>query len=130
LHGKEGLRIGNGRRHLEPVAHDAGVGQQRRLFARAVAGDQCRVEAVVHFAIVFALAQDGRPAQPGLGTLKDEELEPPVVVVYRHAPFGVVVGDVEFGTSVRPAAALHRDYSPLFLGEGLPAVQNRCARPG
>ena len=50
------------------------------------------------------LAQDRQPGQPGLERLQAELLEQPHVVVLRHAPLVVVVGQVDLGRA-GPAAA-------------------------
>src|SRR5690606_41873933 len=53
------------------------------------------IEVVERGAVVLALAQDGNPAQPGLGTFQRQELEQGTVVMERHAPLVVVVVLVE-----------------------------------
>ncbi|MCY1551392.1 hypothetical protein D9M68_877190 [compost metagenome] len=101
-----GLRVGNGRRHLELVAHDAGIGQQLGHLVRAVRGDLARVPVVESGAVAFALVQDGFPAQPGLCAFEIEHLEQAQFVVARQAPLFVVVGDVFGIGGIGPAAAV------------------------
>src|SRR5262249_39228362 len=93
------LEIGAGREHaaldLQAVAHDAGVLHQRLDLLRREARDLLRREAGEGAAEIVALAQDGDPGQPGLEAVEDELFEQRAVVVFRHAPFLVVIGDVE-----------------------------------
>jgi hypothetical protein len=79
--------------NLGPVAHDPRICQQRRDLPFVVAGDLPRVEPVEGAPVSVPLAQDRVPAQPRLGTVKDEEFEKDAIVVYGNAPFFVVVGD-------------------------------------
>jgi hypothetical protein len=67
------------------------------------AGDLPRIEAGEGAPVVLALVQDRRPAQSGLRPFQRDELEQHAIVVHRHAPFLVVVRDVELGA--RPATA-------------------------
>src|SRR5258705_406796 len=48
--------------------------------------------------------QDGLPAEPGVRAFEQQELEEHALVVHRHAPFLVVIGDAEWRG--RPCAAL------------------------
>src|SRR5262249_34437772 len=89
------------------VAHDAGVLHQRLDLLRGEARDLLRREAGEGAAEVVALAQDGDPGQPGLEAVENELFEQRAVVVFRHAPFLVVIGDVERvllgpGTALEP----------------------------
>ena len=103
LDGEEGLGVGNGGGDFEAVADDAGIAKEFAGLAAAVAGDFAGVEMVEGGAIVFALVEDGFPAQAGLGALEDEEFEEEAVVVDGEAPFAVVVLDHEGGCG--PVAA-------------------------
>jgi hypothetical protein len=95
-HREKGLRVADGRRNLQPVAHDAGVAEQRVYFALTIARDNGRIEIVEYFAVALALAQDGVPAEAGLRAFEHQKLEQQPVVVYRHAPLLVVVANREF----------------------------------
>ena len=103
------VEIGARRAHraldLHAVAHDAGVLHQPLDLLRRVARDLLRLEAVEGAAEVVALAQDGDPGQPGLEAVEHELFVERAVVVFRHAPFLVVIGDVE-RVLLRPRAAL------------------------
>ena len=80
---------------LGAIAHDAGVLHQALDFRRPVAGDFFRHKAVEGAAEIFALAQNGDPRQAGLKAVEHELFVERAVVVFRHAPFLVVIGDVE-----------------------------------
>ena len=88
---------------FQAVADDAGIGEQLANLPLVVAGHLLGIETVEDFAVALALAQDGVPAQPGLGPLQDEELEEFAVVVDRHAPLRVVIRNVD--GVLRPGAA-------------------------
>ena len=90
---------------LHAVAHDAGVLHQPLDLLRRVARDLLRLETVEGAAEIVALAQDGDPRQAGLEAVEHELLVERAVVVFRHAPFLVVIGDVE-RVVLRPRAAL------------------------
>src|SRR4029450_937601 len=62
---------------------------------------------------VLALAQDGDPGQPGLKAVEDELLVERAVVVFGHAPFLVVIGDVE-RVLLGPGTA----FEPIRVEEG------------
>src|ERR1051326_5342841 len=93
------LEIGARGKHrgfdLRAVAHDAGVRHQPCHLGRAVARDFLRVEAIEGAAEIFPLAQDRDPRQAGLEAVEHELLVERAVVEFRHAPFLVVIGDVE-----------------------------------
>ena len=62
LHRQECFGVTNGRRDLEPIAHNAWVGKQIGDFARVVARDLPGVEVVEDTAVVLTLVQNGGPA--------------------------------------------------------------------
>src|SRR5665213_3428654 len=64
-------------------------------FLGRVTRDFFRIEIVEHAAEVVALAQDGDPRQPGLEAVKHQLLVQRPVIPLRHAPFLVVIGDIE-----------------------------------
>src|SRR5450631_138452 len=80
---------------LGAVADDAGVVHQRMQLFGVVARDLFRDEIVEGAAKVVALAQDRDPRQPGLKTVEDELFVQRAVIIFRHAPFGVVIGQVK-----------------------------------
>ena len=89
--------------------------EQARDIRIAVAGDDRRIEIGKRAPIVLALPQDGDPRQPRLRAFEDQELEQFAVVVAGHAPFLVVVFDIERVVSA-PGAAIDlghgADYAP------------------
>src|SRR5258706_2251577 len=62
-------------RNFQAIADDAGIGEQLFDFFRAVAGDLLGIEAVEHFSIAFALAQDRVPAQTRLRAFQNKRSE-------------------------------------------------------
>ena len=60
-----------------------------------VARDFLRLEIVEGAAEILALAQDRDPRQPGLESVEHEFLVECAIVEFRHAPFVVVIGDIE-----------------------------------
>src|SRR6266446_4411719 len=81
---------------------------------------------------LLALAQDGDPGEPGLEAVEDELLEERAIVVLGHAPFLVVIGDVE-RVLLGPGAAFEpirmeedRAHSAAFASPG----HTNCAQAG
>ncbi len=89
---------------LGAVAHDAGVGHQALDLWLAVARDFFRRKTVEGAAEIFALAQDGDPRQSGLKAVEHELFVKRAVIIFRHAPFLVVIGEIE-RIVFRPRAA-------------------------
>src|SRR5437588_4100064 len=85
-HGEKHFRILDGGRDLKAVPHDSAVAQQPLNVALAVAGDFLRAKPVERVPIVFPLFQNGGPAQPGLRTFKNKELEEHSIIMHRDAP--------------------------------------------
>src|SRR6185369_224518 len=102
--GEEGAGVDHRRRDLGAVADDARVRQESGGLLRTVAGDDFGIEIVEGTAVAVPAAQDGDPGESGLRSLQDEHLEQAAVVVQRHTPLLVVVGDVE-RIAGSPAAA-------------------------
>src|SRR5258708_910609 len=90
-----GLCAGDRTLDLGAIANDAGIVHQRMNFFRVVARDLLRLKVVESFAKIFALAQDRDPGQPGLKAVEDEFFVQGAVVIFRHAPFGVVIGHIK-----------------------------------
>src|SRR3954464_13321468 len=80
---------------LHAIAHDAGVAHQPLDLLRSVARDLLRCEAIEGTAEILALTQDRDPGEPGLEAVEHKLLVERAVVVFRHAPFIVVIGDVD-----------------------------------
>jgi hypothetical protein len=79
--GQEGAGVLDDPGDLEPVADDAGIGEERPDPGRAVGGDLPRIEAIEGPAVARPLPEDGDPREAGLGALEAQELEEPAVVV-------------------------------------------------
>src|SRR5881394_1312505 len=103
------FRILDCRRNLQPVPHDPGVAEQPFHIARAVARDLFRAKSVERLAIVFPFLENRCPAQSGLCALEDQKLKQLSIVMNRHAPFLIVVGEVWFVN--RPGTTRHRSRS-------------------
>src|SRR5207245_2597609 len=95
-------------------------------FPRAVFGDDRGIKLVEGFSVVPSLLQDRLPTQTRLRSFEDQELEQQTVVVDRHAPFGVMVLDVELG--LRPRTTKHLSLRRASLGRGAAGsvVTARC----
>src|SRR5262249_24333193 len=116
---------------LRAVAHDTRIGHQPRDLCRAVARDFPRIEAVERAAEILALAQDGDPGEAGLKAVEHELLVERAVVELRHAPFLVVIGDVErilLGTRTAQQAVrmLRREHRAHACGCASPGNGNRA----
>src|SRR6202021_543316 len=68
---------------------------QRGCLFGVVARDLLRAEIVEGTAEIFAPAQDRDPGQPGLETVEYQLFIQRAVVIFRHAPFGVVIGHIK-----------------------------------
>jgi len=92
---------------LGPRADDAGIVQQALAVGLAVAGDLLRVETVEGGAEGRALFQDGDPRQARLESVQHQLFPEGARVTFGHAPFLVVIGDIE-GVGAAPATAAGR----------------------
>src|ERR1700722_18982165 len=90
-----GLRTVDGALDLGAVAHDADVVHQRVDLLRVIARDLLGLEIVERLSEIVALAQNRDPRQPGLETVENQFFIERAVVIFRHAPFGVVIGHVK-----------------------------------
>jgi hypothetical protein len=105
------LGVRDRRLDLGAVADDSGVVHQPLDIARAEARDRGGIEASECAPVPVALAQDGRPREPGLRTLEHEQLEQMAFVVRRNTPLLVVVGEQRLARRPAAARALAR-YAP------------------
>ena len=90
------------------------------IFASVVSRDACGIEIVEHAPVMLALVENGGPAQARLRAFQHNELEERAIVMERHAPFRVVVGDV--GLALRPSATLGH-----FVNERRAPVVNKVS---
>jgi hypothetical protein len=102
---KKRVRILDRGRNLQSVAHDPGIAEQPFHIARAVMRDLLRAKTVERFAIVLSFLENRRPAEPGLRALEDQKFKQLSIIVNRHAPFSIMIGDVWF--SSRPGTTRH-----------------------
>src|SRR5260370_11454103 len=107
LHFEESAGVADGGVDFQAVADDSGVAEQFANFLFVVARDFLRIEPVKHFAIPRALLQDPVPPQPRLRSFPYQELEPLVFVMHGHAPYLVVIGDVQL--TLRPGTTWSGD---------------------
>ena len=116
LHLEDALRVVDRRLDLAAVAHDAGVAEQSFDVAFGERGDGGGIEPGEGGAVSLALVEDRAPAQARLRAFEGEELEVLGVVVRRHPPLVVVIGDHErFGPRpLAPRLVLRRRH-----GQGL-----------
>ena len=103
---QKGLCVLDRRLYFTPVPHDAGVRHQRLQLLWAILGNNHGIKAVEGPAERLPLFQDREPGQPRLKALQNQHLEELPVVMLRPPPLLVVVGDVELGGRVSPAATL------------------------
>src|SRR3984957_7501185 len=80
---------------LGAIANDADIVHQRVNFLGVVMCDLFGLEIVEGAAEIVALAQDRDPGQPGLETVEYQLFIQRAVVIFRHAPFGVVIGHIK-----------------------------------
>ena len=92
---QEGACVADGGLEFAAMADQPGVLHEGVDFLRIEARDFLGVEPCKGFAVVLALTQDRQPREAGLRTFEDELFEVQSIIVHRHAPFFVMVGDVQ-----------------------------------
>ena len=110
---EEGARVEGDGFEFTAVAHQAGVPHEGVDFLGVEAGELADVEARESLPVVFALLQHGDPGEPGLGAFEDELFEEPAVVPHGHAPFFIVIGDVQRIFSAPEATCLRLGHVSL-----------------
>jgi hypothetical protein len=118
---KISLRIGDERLHFEAISDDPRILQQASALGGVVAGHFLGVEIVEGSRVVFALAQNGEPAQACLRAFETQHLEQLLVIVQRPPPFRIVIRNVQ-GIRRAPRAAqlavgmpLRSQFSPVWM---------------
>src|SRR5690242_14510884 len=115
---KERARVADGRHHLLAIPDDARILQELPDLTAVVAGHAIRVEPVERLEKARAFVEDHAPREPGLEAIQDELREEVAIVVERHAPLFVVVGEHQRVVVAGPAALDH--YSRILHGAGSP----------
>lgn len=90
-----GLGIAAGGLELETVANDPWVEHQLIDFRIAHLRHALYVEAVQHFPVALAFAQNGDPGQPGLEPFEQKQLEQTLRIAQRRAPLLIVISHVQ-----------------------------------
>lgn len=102
--GEVSAGVGDSGVDLEAIADDAGVGEEFFDFGGGVAGHALRIEVVEGLAIGLTLYENGVPGETGLSAFEVEEFEEGAIIAQGHAPFGVVVRDLDLVAD--PGAAM------------------------
>jgi hypothetical protein len=115
LHLEEPFRVLDCRCDFQSVPHDPIVAEQPLNVALAVAGDLVRAKSIERFSVVLAFLQNRIPAQSGLRAFQNEKLEEHSIVMYRNAPFLIVISNGRFsrgpGTTRHNVERLHHSAS-------------------
>src|SRR5262249_44363898 len=98
---------------------DASVLHQAGDLSLVVRRDLLRIESIECYAIGVALTEDRFPAQARLSAFEDEELKQPPILMHRHAPLFVVVGDHQIGRGPEASAGRSRHYQSHSISERL-----------
>ena len=115
------------------VGREQELSEARALWSEAAAGDgqtllvsggparnQLFRLGIEGGAVVLALLEDRLPAQPGLGALQDQKLEQHTVVLERHAPFLIVIGNHQpAGCPIAPVHVQSPHLSCGFMSDRL-----------
>src|SRR6185437_11642537 len=115
------FRAGDRALDLGAIADDADVIHQCVNLPGVVARDLLGTEIVKGAAKILALAQDREPGQPGLEAVKDQLFVQRAVVIFRHAPFIVVIGHVK-----RIFAWPRAPRQPIFMQARRPCHATVC----
>ena len=110
---EEGARVERDGFEFAAVTHQARVLHEDVDFPGVEAGELADVEARQRLPVVVSLPQHGDPGEAGLGAFEDELFEESAVVPHGHAPFFVVIGDVERVFSAPEAACLRLGHVSL-----------------
>ena len=121
LHRKERARVEGDGFEFAAMTNHAGIFHERVDLLSVEARDLADVEMRESLSVMLTFLQDGDPGEPGLRALEDELLEEQSVVADGHAPFVVVIGDIQRIISAPEAAWLR-------LGHVRPWSKDRAAR--
>ena len=95
-HLEKSFRVLDRSRNFQPVAHDPIVVKKPLYVSYAIAGDLFRLKTNERFPVVLAFIQNGVPTQSRLRALKYQEFEEHSIVMYRNAPFLIVISNGRF----------------------------------
>src|SRR5437899_379807 len=112
LNREERARVGDRGLDLRAITDDARVVHEAPDTGRGVAADFLWIESVERLPIRRALLENGRPADARLSAFQDQQLEEQTVLVDRHAPLPIVIGDVELTSGPAAASLVH----PILRG--------------
>src|SRR5205823_6068631 len=89
--------------------------------ALVIAGDLCRAKFIERFSVVLTFVQNGVPAQSCLCAFQNEKLKEHAIIVYRNAPFLIMISNGRFsrgpGTTRHDVEATsQRELSPRPCG--------------
>ena len=104
LYSEKCLRVGHRRVDFEPVADDAGILQQHGFFLRRESLHLLRIELRKRSTIAIPPQQDCFPRKTRLRAFQQQHLEMLPVIVNRHPPLMVMIGD-EMRFATDPSAA-------------------------
>ena len=91
LNFQERLRVAHGGFDLQSVSDYAGIQHQFLDSCPSKSGNDGRIEVAERFPVIFALVQNGLPAQSCLRAFENQKLEKCPVIMNGHSPFLVVV---------------------------------------
>ena len=91
--GEEVFRVLDCSCDFQAIPHDSIVAEQPLNVALAVARDLFRAKSIERFSVVLAFFQNRIPAQSGLCPFQNQKLEEHPIVVYRNAPFLIMISN-------------------------------------
>src|SRR5437764_4993809 len=107
---------------LHAVANGALVLHQPRDLLWRIARDLCRLEGIEGAAKIVAFAQNDDPRKAGLESVEHQLLIERAVVVFRNAPFLVMIGEIEWvlpgPRAAREAVGLGSNHSAVSASPG------------
>src|SRR5205807_4043497 len=101
LHSKKSLGVPGRGLNLETIPNDAGIVQKFSNFSAVISRYHRRVELRKGGPKVFPLCQDRLPAQARLRSFQDEKLKKHLIIMLRHAPFPIVIGNGQWTSCPR-----------------------------
>ena len=106
-YGQEALRVGDGRRHLETVAHDARVVEEPCDAGFGEARDPGRIETGEGPPVAVGTLENGDPGEPRLLAIQAELFKQGPTVIQGAAPLLIVIGNIDRILADPGTALLH-----------------------